>query len=250
MADRGMPLAHSCLQRKERGTTWPLGATKERTVSVNEIICTASSPSCRSCRDATIPEVSRPPDLQQRKKEYKIVSELCVLSFCFLSSQSFVMSQSLLQTPHWTRKLQKKEIKWVSASLKKIKMGGVKMNTQEGPIQTPKKVGFPSGGLFGHASTAVIWKARGLRTAAVSCIAPCLTRTSLKVCEDAPDMVRPPARLSRCRPQSSLGSFVEGTRLALSDEHSVQCAAVSCRTAKVATSAFRPNSGTKCSNAR
>ena len=173
-----------------------------------------------------------------------------MLSFCFPSSQSFLMSQSLLQ-PHIGREnYKKKEIKWVSANLKKKSKFEGKNGYTRGPSTDTQKVGFLSGDLFGHASTAVIWETRGLRTAAVSCIAPCLTRTSLKVCEDAPDMVRPPARLSRCRPQSSLGSFVEGTRLALSDEHSVRCAAVSCRTAKVATSAFRPNSGTKCSNAR
>ena len=171
-----------------------------------------------------------------------------MLSFCFLSSQSFVMSQSLLQ-PHIERENYKKEIKCASANLKKSKWDGKNEYTR-GPSTDTPKVGFLSGDLFGHASTAVIWKTRGLRTAAVSCIAPCLTRTSLKVCEDAPDMVRPRARLSRCRPQSSLGSSVEGARLALSDEHSVRCAAVLCRTAKVATLPFRPNSGTKCSNAR
>ena len=46
-------------------------------------------------------------------------------------------------------------------------------------------------------------------------------------------MVRPRARLSRCRPQSSLGSFVEVARLALSDEHQVRCGAVLCRMATV-----------------
>ena len=44
-------------------------------------------------------------------------------------------------------------------------------------------------------------------------------------------MVRLRARLSRCRSQSLLSSFVEGARLALSDEHVVRCGAVLCRMA-------------------